>query len=327
MTSRRRLVFGTLSAFAARAVAAKQRRARVAIVFTDSPVAVMLGSQPTHALVRTFVSRLNDLGYRDGIEIEIERRSAEGHSERLPGIMREVVAAGADIIVTNALEQALLVTRSVPIVGIVDDAIGGGLAGSLARPDRNFTGIQSFVDPSLNAKRLEILKEAAPTVSRVVFILEKPSGEIAWRNETRDAASRLTLVLSFAAVDSGADFDAAFAEIVRQHADALMIGDNGVNYVHRQRIIDFAAARRLPAMYPHRELGDQGGLICYGPSLSEGYGRLAGYVDRILRGSRPADLPIEQPTRLELVINRRTARALGLKLPGELLLRADAVID
>jgi putative ABC transport system substrate-binding protein len=325
-TLRRRVILGTTLAVASSIVPAQQRRKRVAFVATHTRLAAMQGPEPESPAVRAFVHRLRELGHRDGQGVTIELHSAEGRVERIPELMREVVAAGPDVIVTNAVGPAADTTLTIPIVGplsvnLLMRDLAGPLVGAPVRPFRNVTGILSDL-ASMNGKRLELLKEAAPTISRIAFVADIP-----WSPDTSAAADALGLTLWRANVDRDADLDPAFAEIVRQRADALLVVSSGVNFANRRRIVDFAAARRLPAIYEARELADSDGLIVYGVNTALLYRGLGDYVDRILRGANPRDLPIEQASRFELVINRRTAHALGLELPRTLLVRATEVID
>jgi putative ABC transport system substrate-binding protein len=325
-TLQRRVILGTTLAVASSIVPAQQRRKRVAFVATHTRLAAMQGPEPESPAVRAFVHRLRELGHRDGQGVTIELHSAEGRVERIPELMREVVAAGPDVIVTNAVGPAADTTLTIPIVGplsvnLLMRDLAGPLVGAPVRPFRNVTGILSDL-ASMNGKRLELLKEAAPTISRIAFVADIP-----WSPDTSAAADALGLTLWRANVDRDADLDPAFAEIVRQRADALLVVSSGVNFANRRRIIDFAAARRLPAIYEARELADSDGLIVYGVNTALLYRGFGDYVDRILRGASPRDLPIEQASRFELVINRRTAHALGLELPRTLLVRATEVID
>jgi putative ABC transport system substrate-binding protein len=326
-TLRRRVILGTTLAVASSIVPAQQRRKRVAFVATHTRLAAMQGPEPESPAVRAFVHRLRELGHRDGQGVTIELHSAEGRVERIPELMREVVAAGPDVIVTNAVGPAADTTLTIPIVGplsanlLLRHLVASALPLALVHPSRNVTGILSDL-ASMNGKRLELLKEAAPTISRIAFVADIP-----WSPDTSAAADALGLTLWRANVDRDADLDPAFGEIVRQRADALLVVSSGVNFANRRRIIDFAAARRLPAIYEARELADSDGLIVYGVNTALLYRGLGDYVDRILRGASPRDLPIEQASRFELVINRRTAHALGLELPRTLLLRATEVID
>ena len=308
---------------------------RVALVFSSVPVAEMTGPDPVNGFARSFVHALRDLGYVEGRNIVIERRSAEGRLERMPALMKELVALKVDLIVATgpAAIAAQRATETIPIVALIDEPDTIGLAASLARPGRNVTGVTSSAGPGMQGKWLQLLKEASPKSTRVAVIDFKyidsraTPGTHRRRHELEAAARVLGLTLIMVGVDTPEDFEPAFADIVSQHADALLVQGGAVVYVHRRRIIDFAAQRGLPALYSWRESVASGGLMFYGPNDVESFRRTAAYADKILKGVKPADLPFEQPTRFDLIINLKTAKVLGLTIPQTLLLRADEVIQ
>ena len=301
---------------------------RVALVFNNIPVAEMTD----HRFARAFVDGLRDLGLIDGRNIVIERRSAEGRYERMPSLMQELLAQQVDVIVGIGLTvgAAMRATNTIPIVAVGTDGLddAGGGAASLARPGRNLTGLTSEVGLAVNGKRLQLLTEVVPKASRVAFLGQssRPSDR-RWRPATEAAAHALGLTLFWVGVDTPDELEAAFAAIAKGRADALFVDGTAVNYVHTRRINEFAARLRLPAVYTYREGPEAGGLMSYGSNLADLFRRAATFVDKILKGAKPGELPIEQPTKFELVINLKTAKALGLTIPQPLLLRADEVIQ
>jgi putative ABC transport system substrate-binding protein len=281
-----------------------------------------------------FRQGLRDLGYVEGRNVVIEYRDAEGKLERLPALAAELVALKVDVIVAGGTPQALAAkqaTRTLPIVfAAAADPVTSGLVASLARPGGNVTGL-SMLTPELVGKCLEQLKQAVPGVSRVA-VLWQP-GALGERTEkdmlkgAEVAARALGVRLQFLEARGPADFDRAFSEMTRARADALTVLPSTMLNAERRRLVDLAAKNRLPAVYPWREGVDAGGLMSYGPDFADLFRRAATYVDKILKGAKPADLPIEQSTKYELVINLKTAKALGLTIPPSLLQRADEVIE
>jgi putative tryptophan/tyrosine transport system substrate-binding protein len=281
-----------------------------------------------------FRQGLRDLGYVEGRNVVIEYRDAEGKFERLPPLAAELVALKVDVIVAPNTLAALAVkqaTRTLPIVfAVAADPVTSGLVTSLARPGGNVTGL-SILSPELVGKGLERLKEAVPGVSRVA-VLWQPGAvgertERAMLKEAEVAARTLGMRPQFIEARGPADFDGAFAEMTRARAGALTVLASTMFTLERRRLVDLAAKNRLPAVYISRESVDAGGLMSYGANLADNYRRAATYVDKILKGARPGDLPVEQPTKFDLVINLKTAKALGLKIPQSLLVRADEIIQ
>jgi putative ABC transport system substrate-binding protein len=308
--------------------------ARVGLVFNAAPLSEMSGTDPSHPYARVFVRALRGLGYVEGRDVVIERRSAEGNRDRLPALMQELVALPVDVIVCvgPGAVAAAAATRTIPIVAQIDDPDGLGLTDALGRPTRNITGVTDSPDLSIHAKRLQLLKEAAPKSARVAVVDFKyvdsrvTPGTHRRRAAVEAAARDLRIALVPVGVEKEEDFDAAFASIERERADALIEMGIPITLAYRQRIIDFAAQRALPAVYTSREFADSGGLMAYGPNGPAGFGRLAETVDRILKGAKVADLPFEHPTQFDLVINLKTASSLRLALPSPLVLRATEVI-
>jgi putative tryptophan/tyrosine transport system substrate-binding protein len=295
-----------------------------------------LGNDPVGGphLTEAFRQGLRDLGYVEGRNVVIEIRWAEGKFERLPALTAELVALQVDVIVASTVLVAVAAKQAIKTIPIVfcavGDPIGSGLVTSLARPGGNVTGL-SALSPELIGKRLEQLKQAVPGVSRIAVLWEPGGGgermdkDMLKRAEV--AAQALGVRLQHVEARGPADFGRAFSDMTGAHAGALIVLPSPMFFSERRRLVDLAAKHRLPAGYPWREGVDAGGLISYGPSIADLYRRAATYVDKILKGTKPADLPIEQPTKFELVINLKTAKALGLTIPQTLLQRADQVIE
>jgi len=282
-------------------------------------------------LVGPFREGLRDLGYVEGRNIVIEYRWAEGKYERFPELIAELVALNVDVIVTAGTPAALAVKRSmvrIPLVmAAVGDPVGSGLVESLARPGGNFTGLTAIA-PDLEGKRLELLREVVPKVLHVSFLLNPDNAlAVASERQARAAAKVLHVELQFVGVQEDSHLDQAFATIAKERPDAFIVLADRVFLHDRARIVDFAARNRLPAVYPYRELVEAGGLMSFGPNYADMHRRAATYVDKILKGAKPGDLPVEQPTKFELIINLKTAKVLGLAIPQSLLLRADEVIQ
>jgi putative ABC transport system substrate-binding protein len=284
---------------------------------------------------KAFRQGLRDLGYVEDQNILIEYRSAEGQLERLPALAAELVRLNVDVLVSEGTPPSLAAkhaTRTIPIVFTASaDAVGSGLVASLARPGGNITGL-SFLAPETVAKCLQLLKEAVPGITWAAAVLWQPGGlgertEKNMLKEAEVAARALGVRLQIAEARGPADFDRAFSEMTRTRVGGLTVLTSIMFFSERRRLVDLAAKHRLPAVYPWREAADAGGLLAYGPNLPDLFRRAANYVDKILKGAKPADLPVEQPTKFELVINLKTAKTLGLIIPRSLLLRADEVIQ
>jgi putative ABC transport system substrate-binding protein len=275
--------------------------------------------------------RLRDLGYVEGQNVLFESRWSDGPSGRLPGLAAELVKAKVDIIVTAGSESAAAVkqaTSSIPVVMATGgDFVGLGLGASLARPGGNVTGVISMTS-ELGGKRLELLKQLLPRVSRVAILRDLDNrGTRAHVSDAEIAAKSLGVVLQIVGVHGHKDLDGAFLAIKRARADAVMFAENTLFIAYRQHVADLAVTHRLPMMAPAKEYALAGVLLSYGTNYFELFRRAAAYVDKILKGAKPGDLPIEQPTEFELVINLKTAKALGLTIPPSLLARADQVIE
>ena len=284
--------------------------------------------------LEAFRLRLHELGWDEGRNLIIEYRFAEGRTDRLPALADELVRLKVDIIVahpTPSAQAAKDATRTIPIVGMsLTEPVAVGLVPSLARPGGNITGLTYGVDQEIFGKQLQLLKEAIPEVHRVAVLTNPGSGGPSHplRMETvKSAARSLQLPLQIFEVNEPGEFDAAFAAMLKEGNDALLVSGDAMFFVHRARLAELALKSRLPSMSTQWQWVEAGGLISYAPSFPDQWRRAATYVDKILRGAKPADLPIEQPTKFELVINMRTAKALGLTIPKHVLARADETIE
>ena len=279
-------------------------------------------------LIAAFWQRMKELNYVEGKNIVAEYRFAEGALERLPVFAAELVRLNVDVIVApgSGAVAAKKATDVVPIVQTLGDLVGTGLVANLARPGGNVTGLSTFV-PELGAKQLELLKDAFPKVTRVAVLSSSSDFNVLLVENIRNAAESLQVTLQPLELRSVDDLGAAFALTKAARADAVIALRNPITATHRARISDFAAKNRLPVIYPDREFVDAGGLMSYGVNVADLWSRAAVYVDKILRGAKPGELPVERPTSFELVINLRTAKALGLTIPRSVLSRADEVIE
>ena len=290
---------------------------------------------PNPHLIEAFRQGLRDLGYVEGRNVVIEHRSAEGKLERLPALAGELVALKVDVIVAAAILPALAAkqaTKTIPIVFTsATDPVTDGLVTSLARPGGNATGLSTISTPEIVGKRLELLKQVIPGITRVA-VLWQPGGQGERTNKdmlkgAELAARALGVRLQAVETRGPEDFDRAFSDMTRARAGALTSAGGTMFFNERRRLVDLAAKNRLPAAYTQREFVDAGGLMAYGANIADLWRRAATYVDKILKGAKPGDLPVEQPTTFELVINLKTAKALGLTIPPSLLVRADQVIE
>jgi putative tryptophan/tyrosine transport system substrate-binding protein len=274
---------------------------------------------------------LEQYGYVDGQNLTLHLRYAEGMEERLPALAAELARLRVDVIVTSgppATQAAKQTTSTIPIVMVVQgDPVANGLVSSLARPDGNVTGLTR--NPSgLQTKQLELLKEMVPGTSRVAVLWNADNRFIVQQvGHVQTAAHALGIELESLKVHDPAEFDEAFEAAARQHVEGLIVLEDGLTLDHRRQIVELAAKHRLPAMYPTSVWTQIGGLLSYGPSIIDEYHRAAYYIDKILKGAKPADLPVEQPMRFEFVINLRTAQALGLTIPHHVLLQATEVLQ
>jgi putative tryptophan/tyrosine transport system substrate-binding protein len=278
-----------------------------------------------------FPNALRELGWIEGKHVAFERRWAENQLERLPELAAQLVRLNVDVILAVGTLGPLAAKRATSTIPIVmtaaGDPVGSGLVASLARPGGNVTGM-SLMAPDLGGKRLELLKELLPRLARVAVLWNaaNPYPAIVFK-ETQAAGRTLGIEVQSLEVRGPDDFDGAFAAARQQHPDALIAVEDPLTFTYRRRIADFAVANQLPSLHGLREDVEAGGLISYGANLADLFRRAAYYVDKILKGAKPADLPVQQPTKFELVINLKTARALGLTVPPTLLARADEVIE
>jgi putative tryptophan/tyrosine transport system substrate-binding protein len=276
-----------------------------------------------------FMGKLAELGYAEGRNVVIERRSAEGNPERLKELAEDLVRQQVDVIVTAGAPAgfaAKKATSTIPIVlGAISDPVGVGLVASLARPGGNATG-NSLMAPDLSAKRLDILRALAPRISRFAILWDSSNPGMAARvRETRNAADQAHVLLHTVGPRNLDELDAAFADLLNARPDALLVTAEAFTRQHLARILDFANGNKIPAMFEDSSYVAAGGLMSYGPNYLDVFQKAAIFVDKILKGAKPADLPIEQPTKFELVINLKTTKVLGLEIPPNLLALADRV--
>lgn len=290
----------------------------------------MLGSSSGGPFVEAFRQGLRELGYVEGQNIVVEYRSADGRNERLGALAAELVRLKVDVIVASsqAAVAAKQATSVIPIVmPIITDPVRLGLVASLAKPGGNATGFATQND-ELPGKWLELVKEALPKVSRVAALFHPTYDGGVQLKASESAARSLGVHLQALKVEGPDDFLGAFAEIQKNRAQALVVSSSGLFYLHRTRLVELAAKHRLPTIYHQSEfVVDSGGLMSYGPDFRDLFRRSATYVDKILKGAKPGDLPVQQPTKFELVINRKTVKTLGLTIPQSLLLRADRLVE
>jgi ABC-type uncharacterized transport system substrate-binding protein len=329
---RREFATGLLLAAVIPPALAQQRTApRLALFHPAIPVSLLTETGGGTAW-RAFFGELRRLGYVEGQNLVIERYSAEGHHERYADIAQEIVASNPDLIVTGTNPVVLAfktVTSTAPIVAFMIDPLKAGLVDSLARPGGNLTGIT--LDPGIEiwGKRLELLKEAVPQMARIAFLGMREGWEGSFGQAMRDVASRLGLSLISMLPNGGttAEIERVFAEMAGQRPDAVLVTGEGDLYANRQLIAALAQKYRMPTMCPYRDYVDAGGLMAYTVDLAELLRRMARNVQQVLKGTKPGDIPIYQPTKFELLINLKTAKILDLTLPPTLLSRADEMIE
>jgi ABC-type uncharacterized transport system substrate-binding protein len=326
---RRTWLLGSLGVLAAPLVGEAQQAGRVNRLGILSPAGV---PDPSVATAPNLVPMaLRELGYVDGRNLVVERRFAEGKIDLLPGLARELVQLQVDVIIAagvEAVQAARDTTGTTPIVMIVGiDPVARGWAASLSRPGGNITGVTVVAETVLAGKRLELIREAVPGAARIAVLTPGGSGASgAQLREAQKAASALRVKLVVVEVQ-GTDYDRAFAAMAAERVDALFVLMSPILTRDRKQIIERAAKYRLPAIYEWREQVEVGGLMSYGSSIVDLSRRVAAYVDKMFKGAKPADLPVEQPTKFELVVNMKTAKALGLTIPPSVLARADEVIE
>jgi putative ABC transport system substrate-binding protein len=291
---------------------------------------LLLALSPESKETRAFQQALRDAGYAEGRDVVIEWRSANGDYARVPELAADLVQRKVDVIVADTTLAAQAVkhaTSTIPIVmALVADPVGSGLVASLAHPGGNVTGL-SIMLAELSAKRLQLLKEAIPRLTRVA-VLWNP--DTPWHQKAiadlKAAAPSLSIQLSFVSMRTPEEIGPAFSAVNRAHAQALYLLESSFSYTHRTTLLKLASKARLPIIHGLRQFVDEGGLMSYGANIGNSFRRSAGYVDKILKGAKPGDLPIEQPTQFELVVNLKTAKALGITIPQSILLQADEVI-
>ena len=321
---RRAFIAVLLGALAAPALRAQPKRSPVQLGFLRIVA-------PPQAYIDALEQGLRDRGYVPGRDVVIDYRFADGKEDQLERLARELVERKVAIIIVagnQALRAARDATRTIPIVfAVVNDPVASGFVKSLARPGGNMTGT-TLLSSTLAGKRLELLKVLLPHLSRVAVLINKdnPAHAFAWK-ETLAAATTLRIQVQPIEVKGADALDGAFARMVKDHAEGLVLFEDAMFATERARIAALAAQARLPAVYGQRNSVDDGGLMSYGPSIVDTYRNAGHFVDRILKGAKPGDLPVEQPTKFELVINLKTAKALGVTVPQSLLLRADEVIQ
>lgn len=290
---------------------------------------LLYGTAATDPNLASFVAGLRDLGYVEGRNVAFEYRAAEGHPERVPGLAREVVSLKPDVIVVLGGDLVRFIkeaTSTIPVVMLTsNDPVESKVVGSFARPGGNMTGV-AFVSAETGAKRLQFLKEAAPALTRVAVLWDPEHADGEYR-DMQGVASRLGVQLQSLEVSRPEDLEGAFQSVTRGRAEALVVVSSRLMNVNRPRILEFAAKQRILLVTGWGQWVRSGGFMSYGPDLDVLVKRAASHVDKILKGARPGDLPVEQPSKFELLINLKTARALGLAVPPSLLARADHVIE
>jgi putative ABC transport system substrate-binding protein len=290
-----------------------------------------VGSDPKQPLTwQPFLDAMRELGYVEGRNLTVKRALGSGRSGDLPGLVEDLVRSGVDVIVTTGTRETLAAkqaTSTTPIVMLlVPDPVGQGLAKTLARPGGTVTGLTNLV-PGLVQKYVELLRETVPASSQFAVVANPPNPVPENRRELETAAKAFGIVLSIIPVNGPNDFDEALARAKRDGVSAIIVTSDPVTFMHRRRLVQTALKHRLPGIYWTREYVEEGGLMTYSANLAELRRRAAAYVDKILKGAKPAELPIEQPTKFDLVINLKTAKALGLSIPQSILVRADEIID
>jgi len=333
MISRRRFTTGVVIALTPLGATASAQEYKAQHTGQTVLIGYLGNSSPTLEadLVAAFREGLRQLGYVDGQNLSIRYQWAEGRQERLAVLARELVQLKPDVIVTSGTPGGLAAkeaTQSIPIVmAVAGDPLAAGLVSSLARPGANVTGLAALA-PELDVKRLELLKQVLPKLSRVAVLLNpvNPMSEIDWR-ALQPAGDTLGVRLQRVEVRRPEDLENALATIKAARPDGLLIIPDRTLLIYRGAIVQFIVSHRLPGVFPYREFAVEGGLMAYGPDYKDMFRRAATYVDRILKGAKPADLPVEQPTKFELVINLKTPKAIGLTIPPPVLARADQVIE
>ena len=304
---------------------------RVAIVFVTTPVSDMAGAEPRHPAVKALLHGLRDLGYFEGRNLILDRRSAEGHFERFGDIVSDLIRLNTDVIIASGTPTARAVksVTAVPIImTAVIDPVGEGFVQSFARPGGNMTGFTLLVAPETEAKRFELLREMQPKITRVAYLNCRETNEwdLPAGQSVRTAARSLGIELLLTAYSRG-EYADTLRSIASGRAEALFVAQSSFAFGERVPLVEVATRTRLPSSFHFREAVELGGLMSYGANVADLFYRAADYVDKILRGTRPADLPVELPDKFELVINLKTANALGIAVPRSIKVRADEVIE
>ncbi|MFL5239400.1 MAG: ABC transporter substrate-binding protein [Rhizomicrobium sp.] len=330
---RREFTAGLLLAAATRPSRAQQRatQPRITIFHPAIPVDLLTETGGGSAW-RAFFGELRRLGYVEGQNLIVERYSAEGHHERYADLAREIVNRNPDLIVTgtNPVVTAFrAATSAIPVVAFMLDPLKAGLVTSLARPGGNLTGITLDAGIEIWGKRLELLREAVPSTAKAAFLGMRDGWEGSFGQALRDVSSKLGISLISMLPNTGttSEIERVFATMAQQRPDAVLVSGEGDLYAHRQLVVELAEKNRLPTMCPYRDYVDAGGLMAYTVDLAELLRRMANDVHQILKGAKPGDIPIYQPTKFELLINLKTAKTLGLILPAALLSHADEMVD
>jgi len=305
---------------------------RIALVHPSVSIADMSenGGNPYFP---AFFKELRRLGYIEGVNLVVTRYSGEGREERFPDLCHEVVRTNPDIIVTAASRLVLsfkAATDTIPVVATMADPVPFGIVTNIARPGGNITGVSVEAGLDIWSKRLQILREAVPTASKVGFLGSRQIWSLPQVNALREAAQQLGISLLGPPIESpiqGEEYRRVFGVMAQEHVDGVIIGDQLEHVTHRQLIVDLVGAAKLPTIFPYREYFEIGALMAYGPSSSDVWRRLAGYVDQILKGAHPGDLPIYLASKFDLLINLKTAKAIGITIPPSLLVRADEVLE
>jgi ABC-type uncharacterized transport system substrate-binding protein len=324
---RRSFLVGTGAVLLAAPLAAQAQQAK-----TPPRIGFLLMGSSQAGLTSAFDAfreGLRELGWTENENIAIEYRWAGESPHRLPELAADLVRLKVDIIIgsTPGVRAAQSATTNIPIIMcIADDAVKQGFVPNLARPGGNITGMAAFAS-EFAGKRLELLREATPKVSRVALLWNPPGSSPDYMKDTQMAARLLGVILQSVEIQTADDFERAFASILKGRAEALVVGPGQFLFTHQRGVVEFALKNRLPSIYAWRDAVSAGGLMAYGVNIPQVYRRAAYYVDKILRGTKPGDLPVEQPTKFDLVINAKTAKALGLTIPPLLLGRADEVIQ
>ena len=328
MINRRKLLVALgASAFAGPLASVAQRLPALRRIAYFTAGAVNANTQEIEA----FVKGMHELGYVEGKNIKLELRGADGNPTRLPQIATELVRLPVEVIVTGGPQSTSAAKRADPKVAVVmtndTDPVGSGVIASLSRPGGNVTGLTN-ISSEVSPKRLELLKETIPSLTRVaVFGNAAIPGNMQAMKSTEEAARKFGITLQYLEVKARNDIETAFRAAAKEHAQALVVLQNFVITNHSAHFREFVEKARLPTIVSNQRIVGAGGLMYYGPSVTAQYQRAAIFVDKILKGARPADLPVEQPTKFELVVNVKVAKALGIKLPSSILVRADRVIE